>query len=57
MLDEAEKMFATGRIHAVSITDCPGGNPALESETYAEDMAARGITLIDTPQGTTYKKA
>ena len=46
MLDEAEKMFATGRIHAVSITDNPGGNPALESETFAEDMASRGITAL-----------
>lgn len=46
LLEEAEKLYKTGKIHAVSITDNPGGNPALTAETFAEDMVAKGITPL-----------
>lgn len=45
-LEEATKLFATGRIHAVSITDNPGGNSALSAGSFARDMMSRGITPL-----------
>ena len=46
MLEESERLWATGRVHAISITDNPGGNPALSAETFAMDMVDRGITSL-----------
>ncbi|MDR3052771.1 MAG: methylenetetrahydrofolate reductase, partial [Coriobacteriales bacterium] len=43
---EAERLFATGRVHAISVTDNPGGNPALLADTFAADFLAKGITPI-----------
>lgn len=46
MLEESKKVFETGRVHAVSITDNPGGNPALSAEAFAQDMIDEGITPL-----------
>ena len=46
LLQEARDLWATGRVHAVSITDNPGGNPALLADTFGEDMHAEGITPL-----------
>jgi len=46
LLEESEKLFKTGKIHAVSITDNPGGNPALNAETFAQEMYDKGITPL-----------
>ena len=43
-LIEADKLFQTGRIHAVSITDNPGGNSALSAGAFARDMGRLKIT-------------
>ncbi len=45
-LQEAERIFQTGRVHAVSITDNPGGNPAILADSIAEELYARGITPL-----------
>ena len=45
-LEEARKLAASGRIHAMSITDNPGGNPALLADCFAEDLLACGITPL-----------
>ena len=45
-LEEATKLFATGRIHAMSFTDNPGGNSALSAGAFARDMLNRGITPL-----------
>ncbi|NTU89528.1 MAG: methylenetetrahydrofolate reductase [Actinobacteria bacterium] len=45
-LEEGKKMWATGRVHALSITDNPGGNPALLPEALAQDLVAEGITPL-----------
>ena len=46
LFEEAKALWATGRIHAVSITDNPGGNPALLADTFGEDMVAEGIVPL-----------
>ncbi|MDR0346941.1 MAG: methylenetetrahydrofolate reductase C-terminal domain-containing protein [Coriobacteriales bacterium] len=45
-LEEAEQIYRTGRVHAVSITDNPGGHPAMLADTIAEECHAKGITPI-----------
>lgn len=35
-----------GRIHAISLTDLPGGNPALPPEAFAADALSRGLAPI-----------
>jgi methylenetetrahydrofolate reductase (NADPH) len=44
--DEAERIYATGRVHAISITDNPGGNPAILADTIAEEYRAKGIDSL-----------
>jgi methylenetetrahydrofolate reductase (NADPH) len=44
--EEAERIYATGRVHAISITDNPGGNPALLADTFAADLLAKGLTPL-----------
>ncbi len=46
LIAQAEELFATGRVHAISITDNPGGNPALSSDAFASEMLERGITPL-----------
>ena len=45
-LEMAKEVLATGRVHAISITDAPGGNPALLADAYAEDLLAIGATPL-----------
>ena len=45
-LVEAKKLYETGRIHAVSITDNPGGNSALTASAFARDMVSNNITPL-----------
>ncbi|MCL2150687.1 MAG: methylenetetrahydrofolate reductase C-terminal domain-containing protein [Coriobacteriia bacterium] len=44
--ETAEKIWATGRAHAISVTDNPSGNPALLADSYAGDFQAKGITPL-----------
>ena len=43
---EARKIYETGRVHALSITDNPGGNPALLADELAEEFQAEGIVPL-----------
>jgi methylenetetrahydrofolate reductase (NADPH) len=45
-IKEAERMYGTGRVHAVSITDSPGGNPALLADAVAAEYHEKGITTL-----------
>ncbi|MBQ3106172.1 MAG: methylenetetrahydrofolate reductase C-terminal domain-containing protein [Eggerthellaceae bacterium] len=45
-LQEARELWATGRVHAISITDNPSGNPALLPDAFAEDLVAEGIVPL-----------
>ncbi|MDR1357880.1 MAG: methylenetetrahydrofolate reductase C-terminal domain-containing protein [Coriobacteriales bacterium] len=45
-LDEARKTWDTGLVHALSITDNPGGRPALLADAVAEEFAQRDITVL-----------
>lgn len=45
-LKEAKKIWETGLVHAVSITDNPGGNPALLADTVGEEFANQGMTPL-----------
>ncbi|MCL1846690.1 MAG: methylenetetrahydrofolate reductase C-terminal domain-containing protein [Coriobacteriia bacterium] len=45
-LAEAERIYQTGLVHAISITDNPGGNPALLADTIAEELHAKGMTTL-----------
>lgn len=42
----AEEIWATGRVHAISVTDMPSGNPALLADSFAADFQAKGITPL-----------
>ena len=46
MLTEARELWATGRVHAISITDNPGGNPALLPDAFAQILINEGITPL-----------
>ena len=41
--NEAYAIWQTGRVHAISITDNPGGNPALLADVVAMDFLEKGI--------------
>lgn len=41
-----EKIYATGRVHAISITDNPGGNPAILADQIARDFAKSDICSL-----------
>ena len=45
-LEEGVRIWQTGRVHALSITDNPGGNPALLAECFAGDLMRQGITPL-----------
>jgi len=42
-IEEAKKIYATGRVHAMSITDNPGGNPALLADRLGEEFLSENI--------------
>ena len=42
----AEEVWATGRAHAISVTDMPSGNPALLADTFSAELQARGIAPL-----------
>ena len=44
--EEAKKIYATGRVHAMSITDNPGGNPALLADRLGEEFTRDGIVPL-----------
>ena len=46
LVAQAKELFATGRVHAISITDNPGGNPALSSDAFASELLSYGITPL-----------
>lgn len=41
-----KKIYATGRVHAISITDCPSGNPAINSMAVARRFAKDNIPAL-----------
>ena len=41
--EEARKIYETGRVHAMSITDNPGGNPALLADRLGEEFLSEGV--------------
>jgi methylenetetrahydrofolate reductase (NADPH) len=43
MIDAAKKAAASGRIHALTITDNPGGNPAISAEMLGAEIRRLGI--------------
>ena len=43
---EARRIWDTGLVHAISITDNPGGNPALLADTVGLDFAQKGVTPL-----------
>jgi methylenetetrahydrofolate reductase (NADPH) len=43
MFDAAAKAAASGRIHALTITDNPGGNPAISAEMLGAEIRRLGI--------------
>ena len=43
---EAKRMYETGRVHAMSITDNPGGNPALLADALGKEFLDQGIVPL-----------
>jgi len=43
MIDAAAKAAASGRVHALTITDNPGGNPAISAEMLGAEIRRLGI--------------
>lgn len=44
--DHAKHIYATGRVHAISITDNPSGNPALLADSAGTELYREGITPL-----------
>lgn len=44
--EEMKGIYQTGRVHAISITDNPGGNPAILADTIAGDFKEDGICSL-----------
>lgn len=44
--DAAVAIYNTGKVHAISITDNPGGNPAIAADTFADDLEKQGIPTL-----------
>ncbi len=44
--DEALKTWDTGLIHAISITDNPGGRPALLADAVGEEFSTKDMTVL-----------
>jgi methylenetetrahydrofolate reductase (NADPH) len=44
--EEACQIWDTGRVHGISITDNPSGNPAHLAESFGRDFFERGITPL-----------
>ena len=43
---EARRIYETGRVHAMSITDNPGGNPALLADALGKEFLDEGIVPL-----------
>jgi hypothetical protein len=43
LIEEAQKAAASGRVHALTITDNPGGQPALSAEMLGAEIGRLGI--------------
>lgn len=46
LFSEARDIYATGRVHAISVTDNPGGNPALLADAVGVQLLDEGITPL-----------
>ncbi len=46
MMEEARELVTNKRIHALSITDNPSGNPALLADVFAQDVMNLGATPL-----------
>ncbi|MBQ6586150.1 MAG: methylenetetrahydrofolate reductase C-terminal domain-containing protein [Coriobacteriales bacterium] len=46
LLENAQRLWATRKVHAISITDAPGGNLALLADTLCQDLVDKGITPL-----------
>ena len=44
--EEARNIYATGRVHAMSITDNPSGNPALLADVLGKEFLDQGIVPL-----------
>ncbi|MDR2108964.1 MAG: methylenetetrahydrofolate reductase, partial [Coriobacteriales bacterium] len=44
--EEARQVWSTGRVHAISLTDNPSGNPALLADAFGRDLHDQGITPL-----------
>ncbi|HBT95305.1 MAG TPA: methylenetetrahydrofolate reductase [Coriobacteriia bacterium] len=44
--DAAVSIYNTGRVHAISITDNPGGNPAIAADAFAGELEEQGIPTL-----------
>ncbi len=45
-LDNARAIWAGGRVHAISLCDNPGGNPALSADAAAVELARDGVECL-----------
>ncbi len=45
-IEDGTGLLGTGRVHALSVTDNPGGNPALLADTFAEELLKIGATPL-----------
>ena len=46
LLENARALWAKERIHAISITDCPSGNPALGPDAFGKQLLDEGIVPL-----------
>jgi len=44
--DAAVAIYGTGRVHAISITDNPGGNPAIAADAFADELENQGVPTL-----------
>lgn len=45
-LARMREIFQTGRVHAISVTDCPSGNPAISAPAVARRLQAEGVPSL-----------
>ncbi len=45
-IGEAKRVYDSGPVHAVSITDNPGGNPAILSDSVGEELKNAGVDTL-----------
>ena len=45
-METMRQVYATGRVHAISITDNPSGNPAIMADAIAREFESEGICAL-----------